>query len=220
MPTDSLWRFRIVFVKGAEVKYISHLDLVRTWQRALRRADVPLAHSQGFSPHPKVFFASALPVGVTGRTEILEAVLERPMPAPELAARLRAQLPCGLHLVSVAEVALAAPSLPTQVTAAEYEAQVEAATAAEQVQSRLEQLMAAQSLPRRMERDGKTREYDLRPLIQRLWLVGRTETMYVIGMRLQADAHGTGRPDEVLAALGLTPQVRAMERTRLLLRSD
>lgn len=220
MPTDSLWRFRIVFAKGAEVKYISHLDLVRAWQRALRRADVPLAHSQGFSPHPKVFFASALPVGVTGRAEILEALLKRPMQAPELAARLRAQLPCGLHLVSVADVPLAAPSLPTQVAAAEYEAQVEAATVAEQVQSRLDQLMAAQSLPRRMERDGKTREYDLRPLIQRVWLVGRAETMHVVGMRLQADAHGTGRPDEVLAALGLSAQVRAIERTRLLLRSD
>jgi radical SAM-linked protein len=220
MLTNGLWRFRIVFGKGREVKYISHLDLVRAWQRALRRAGVAVAHSQGFSPHPRMFFASALPVGVTGRAEVLDVVLEQHMQASELVARLRAQLPCGLCVVSAAEIPLAAPSLPTQVTAAEFEAQVDTTIPAEQMQSRLDQLVAMPSLARRMERDGKTREYDLRPLIQRLWLIGRAETMHVIGMRLQADAHGTGRPDEVLAALGFTAQVRAMERTRLLLRSD
>ena len=220
MPTDSLWRFRIIFGKGTEVKYISHLDLVRAWQRALRRADVALAYSQGFSPHPRIFFASALPVGVTGRAEMLEALLERPMEAPEIAARLGTQLPCGLRVVSVAEVPLAAPSLPTQVAAAEYEAQVETKIAGEQMQSRLDQLLATPSLPRHMERDGKARDYDLRPLIQRLWLVGRRDDVYVVGMRLRADPNGTGRPDEVMATLGFAAQVRAIERTQLLLRSD
>jgi len=217
MLTQVLWRFRIVFSKGAELKYISHLDLVRAWQRTLRRADVALAHSQGFSPHPKMFFASALPVGVTGRSEMLDVLLERSIQAYELAARLKTQLPCGMRVVSVAEIALAAPVLPAQVVAAEYEAEVAAATSSEDVQSRLDQLLVAVCLPRRLQRDGKIRDYDLRPLVQRLWLAGRRGDAYVIAMRLQADAHGTGRPDEVLSALGFAGQVRAIERTRLLL---
>jgi radical SAM-linked protein len=215
-----MWRYRIVFGKGAELKYISHLDLVRAWQRVFRRAGIAMAHSQGFSPHPRMFFASALPVGVTGRCEMLDVVLEQRMQASEVAARIRSQLPSGLDLISVVEVPLAAPALPTQVTAAEYEAEVEIATLADQVQSRLDQLLATESLPRRMQREDKVRDYDLRPLVQRLWLAGRRQGAYVIGMRLQADPQGTGRPDQVLDTLGMAGQVKNIERTRLLLRSD
>jgi radical SAM-linked protein len=58
-------RLRITFARGKELKYISHLDLMRLWQRALRRADIPLAYSQGFSPHPRLSIAAPLAIGVT-----------------------------------------------------------------------------------------------------------------------------------------------------------
>jgi radical SAM-linked protein len=218
MLNETQQRFRITFRKGAEIKYISHLDLGRAWERALRRADVALAYSHGFSPHPRMFFASALPVGATGRAEMLDIVVERPICLSDLANRLRAQLPAGLCVDGLVEVSLALPSLPAQMVAAEYEVSVGCADSLHDLQARLEKLLAAPSVPRSVERDGRRREYDLRPLIQRLWLVGRRSDDYIIGMRLQADAQGTGRPDEVMAALGLGPGVRGIERTHLLLK--
>jgi len=212
-------RLRIVFGKGAEIKYISHLDLMRTWERALRRANVNLAYSRGFNPRPRLVFAAALPVGFTGRAELVDIILEQRVDLSDFASRLKAQLPSGLQLVSVTEVSGVLPSLPSQVTAAEYEVWVESQDPPDAVQSRLDRLLAAESIRRRRERPEGKRVYDLRPLVRKLWIVGRHAEMYVIGMRLQADEQGTGRPDEVMAALGMAEAVRGIERVRLLFSS-
>ncbi|MGB9880430.1 MAG: TIGR03936 family radical SAM-associated protein [Anaerolineae bacterium] len=211
-------RLRITFGKGEEIKYISHLDLMRAWERALRRARIPLAYSQGFNPRPRLFFASALPVGFTSRAEMLDVVLQQRMGLREFASRVREQLPAGLELKSLAKVPVTLPALSAQVVAAEYEVAVESQDAPHEMQARLEGLLAMSSIPRRRERPDGTREYDLRPLIQKLWIIGRRDGVYILGMRLQADGEGTGRPDEVLAALGLAQAVRAIERTELFLK--
>lgn len=213
-------RLRVTFGKGEEVKYISHLDLMRAWERALRRARIPLAYSQGFNPRPRLFFASALPVGFTGREEVLDIVLQQRIGLREFVSRVSGQLPLGLELKGVVEVPIALPAPSVQVVAAEYEVAVETQDAPHEMQARLEALLAASSIPRRRERPGGTREYDLRPLVQKLWVIGRRGGMYILGMRLQADGQGTGRPDEVMAALGLAEAVRAIERVKLFLKPD
>jgi radical SAM-linked protein len=215
MTGQPVQRLRLVFCKGAEIKYISHLDLMRTWERALRRAELPLAHSQGFNPRPRLFFAAALPVGFTGRAEMLDVLLERRLGLHDFAARLKAQLPVGLWLESANEVPMALPPLPGQVMAAEYEVLVETEGTADEIKARLAGLLAMASLPRHRQRPGQERAYDLRPLIQELWFVGWRANLAVIGMRLQADPQGTGRPDEVMAALGLADAVCGTERLQL-----
>jgi radical SAM-linked protein len=216
---EALQRLRIVFSKNAELKYISHLDLLRVWERALRRARVPLAYSQGFNPRPKLFFAAALPVGCTGRAEMLDLLLEHRVELREFASSLRKQMPDGLQLRSVSEVDLTLPPLPSEVIAAEYEVRMQGGEATDAVQARLDALLAAASIPRCRQRPDGARAYDLRPLVQTLELVGRQGDAAIIHMRLQADAHGTGRPDEVMAALGMTEQVLGMERVQLVLRT-
>jgi radical SAM-linked protein len=216
VSVEILQRLRIVFAQCAEVKYISHLDLMRVWQRALRRANVPLAYSHGFNPRPKLSFASALPVGFTGRAEVLDVMLERRMTPRQFVSCLQKELPAGLHLVSAEEVPSASRPLSTQVIAAEYEVFVESADAPEVMQERLHNLLAAETISRRRERPGKVQVYDLRPLIRQLWIAGRQGDTYVLGMRLQADEQGTGRPDEVMAALDMAVAVRGIERLQIL----
>jgi radical SAM-linked protein len=210
-------RLRIVFSKGEEIKYVSHLDLVRVWERALRRADFKLAYSRGFNPRPRLVFASALPVGFTGRAEMVDIRLERPVNPQGFASRVDPQLPAGLGLVSVRELDIALPALPNQLVAAEYGVSVESQDSLDAVQARLDGLLAAGSIPRRRERPEGDRVYDLRPLVKGLWLAGHQAHMYVIAMQLQAGALGTGRPDEVMAALDMSQTVRGIERVRLLL---
>ena len=64
-------RLRLKFSRGEKLKYLSHLDLMRLWERALRRAGLPAAYSEGFSPHPRISLASPLAVGVTSRAELM-----------------------------------------------------------------------------------------------------------------------------------------------------
>ena len=79
---------RIKFSKGEEVKYISHLDLQRAFQRALRRAEIDIAYSKGFNPHPKVSFATALSVGMTSDGEYVDVELNNWQNGKELTKKL------------------------------------------------------------------------------------------------------------------------------------
>lgn len=204
-------RLRVTFAKGEEVKYISHLDLMRLWERALRRANTPLLYSKGYNPRPKISIAAPLAVGFTGRREVMDLILERPISPYDLATSVRNQLPLAITLSEVEEVYPALPSLQSQLQSAEYRVIVTGREPEEQIQNRLTALLSSARLPR--ERRGK--EYDLRPLIRKLWLAEKREEEYVLGMLLRTGEHGTGRPDEVLAQLGLADEVVAIERTQL-----
>jgi radical SAM-linked protein len=209
-------RLRLIFTKGEEVKYISHLDLMRLWERALRRASVPLAYSKGYNPRPKISIAFPLAVGVTGQRELLDVTLERRLAPRDFASAVARQLPAGIGLLEVEEVYLTLPPLQTQVQAAEYLATVEAGETAQQMQARLDALLDSEHLPR--QRRGKA--YDLRPLVEKLWLESSDPDEYTLGMRLRAGEGGTGRPDEVLDQLGLSDRVRGITRTRIFFASE
>jgi len=210
--TEQTQRLRVTFAKEEEVKYISHLDLMRLWERALRRADVPLLHSQGYNPRPKISFAAPLAVGITGHREMMDVMLERPLAPLDFATALNRQLPVGVTLVEVQEVYATLPALQTQVQGAEYLATVAVSEDTRQLEERLTSLLGSDQLPR--QRRG--REYDLRPLLEKVWLETQEVGQYVLGMRLRAGEQGTGRPDEVLDELGLADQVKSITRTRLL----
>jgi radical SAM-linked protein len=205
-------RLRVTFAKGEEIKYISHLDLMRLWERALRRARVPLAYSRGFNPRPKMAVAAPLPVGFTSRGEVMDIVLERRISPYNFAKSLTPHLPPGLELLSVEEVYPKLPSLQSQLRSAEYRVTVSWDGSREELEGKLQQLLSAEQLPR--QRRGK--KYDLRPLVGDLWVEGKEGDSWVLGMRLRAGEGGTGRPDEVLAALGLAEKPYAVRRERLL----
>ena len=192
-------RYRITFTRDRTVRFVGHLDLAKTWERILRRADLPVAYSQGFHPLPKITFASALPVGCTSECELMDVVLSEPMDPSDVMARLAPALPAGIAVTSVAQVPLDAPALQAELRWTEYLVTVETDEASEQIEQKMRAFLAAPTLPR--ERRGKS--YDLRPLVLSLSAEAVPDSSAQIVMRLLADANaGTGRPDEVLAALG------------------
>lgn len=204
-------RLRITFAKGPEIKYTSHLDLARMWERAFRRVRLPVAYSQGFNPRPKMQLASALPLGFTSRCEVLDVFLQQPIEPDEFVERLSDQLPAGLTVLAVNEVEPGGPALQSQLRHVEYRVTISANVARAEVETRIAELLAADSLPR--ERRGKA--YDLRPLIDGLWLEGQDDDAIHLYMRLQAGPQGTGRPDQVMEALELADMVLSVERQRL-----
>ncbi len=210
-------RLRLRFSRGEELKFLSHLDVVRLWERALRRAGLPLVYSEGFTPHPQISLAAPLPVGVTSQDELMDIFLSRWVPPHSLMAQLRKQLPPGIDLHEAVPVGLNAPSLQSQVRFVEYKVEVETEKGHQEIEAALTSLLSTKELPWHHFRDTGARYYDLRALVDDLWLISRFDSFCVLGMKLRCDAKGTGRPEQVTKALGFPRHPKSIHRTRLIL---
>ncbi len=96
-------RIRVRFAKRGRLRFLSHRDVARSVERAVRRAGIPVAHSHGFSPHPRLSWIGAAPTGAASEAEYLEIGLTRPLAPADLAAALDAALPDGLDVLAAAE---------------------------------------------------------------------------------------------------------------------
>lgn len=210
-------RLRIRFSRGQELKFISHLDIMRLWQRALNRAGIPLAYSEGFHPRPRISLAAPLAVGVTSEAELMDITLARPASPHFFTAAVSQQLPPGVALLQVYQIAPTLPSLQSQVRHAEYKVELETEKGQKEIESALASLLSLEHLPWQHRRDTGPRHYDLRALIDDLWLIDWRNGHCTIGMRLRCDGSGAGRPEQVAAALGFTRQPQSIHRTRLIL---
>src|SRR5262245_10183491 len=117
-PVDKV---RLRFKKDGPLRWLSHHDLLRTFERMLRRSGLPVRQTQGFSPHPRIVFALSLPVGVVGRAEVAELELNEVLPPQEVHDRLSAQCPAGLAILDVERVP---PRQTAHVTGFTYAIQV------------------------------------------------------------------------------------------------
>jgi radical SAM-linked protein len=201
-------RIRITFVKQGALRYTGHLDLHKLWERAARRAELPLAYSQGFHPQPKMNMAAALPLGFSSRCEVMDMRLERDIPLGDLPTRLNGTLPSGLQVVAVEQVDEKEPALQTQVASAEYEVILTEPVNEAELTQKIASVMELQTIPR--ERRGKM--YDLRPLMEEVKLLPGGK----IFMQLAAREGATGRPEEVLDMLGIAFEGTRIERTRII----
>jgi radical SAM-linked protein len=193
------------------MRYTGHLDLHRTWERTLRRANLPLAYSQGFKPHPRIVLACALPLGCTSIQELVDIWLDEQIPLKQIAAALQHAAPPGLDILEVAEADLAWPALPTQVQAAEY--QITLRTSTPNLDDAVQRVLGAGTLPR----TWREKAYDLRPLISHIERLGDDENgCQKLKVTLAAREGNTGRPEEVLRALGIEPEKARIQRTCLI----
>jgi radical SAM-linked protein len=210
-------RLRLKFSRGEELKFLSHLDLMRLWERALRRAGLPLAYSEGFTPHPQIALAAPLSVGVTSQAELMDVFLSRWLPPQSFIAQIEKQLPQGIELLEVWPVGPKAPSLQSQIRFIEYKVEVEAEQGHEEVELALQSFLSAKELPWHHFRDTGARYYDLRALVDSLWLIDYHDSVCILGMRLRCDEKGAGRPEQVTKALGFSRHPESIHRTNLIL---
>ena len=206
-------RIRITFAKQGALRYTGHLDLHKLWERAARRAELPLAYSQGFHPQPKIYIAAALPLGFSSRCEVMDMRLESDIPLDGLREKLQNTLPTGIQVLNVESADERVPALQTQVISAEYEVTLMGSIDGSELKQKVDAVLGAESIIR--ERRGKT--YDLRPLIEELSFTtnpspGESGKVF---MRLSAREGATGRPEEVLDALGIAFEETRIERTCL-----
>ena len=203
-------RYRITFAKTAAMRYTSHLDLHKAWERTIRRAALPLAYTQGFSPHPKINLASALPLGFTGDHEVIDIWLDGDLDPDAVEQALKAASPPGILVSSVARVDDRLPALQSQLLASDYT--ITFLSPIPNLDEKVQSLLSATNLPR--ERRGKP--YDLRPLLLDLHpLPDDEQGCQRLAARLRAQEGATGRPEEIVAALGASPEQTRIHRTAL-----
>ncbi len=205
-------RIRITFTKQGALRYIGHLDLHRLWERAMRRADLPLSYSQGFHPQPKISLAAALPLGFSSRAEVLDVHLNEEIKVEEISTRLRDALPPDIKVTDVKIVEENLPALQTLTLSAAYDVHLTEPVDGSELKRRVESLMMSEAIIR--ERRGKS--YDLRPLVELLSVITMADGTSCLKMTLAAREGATGRPEEVLAVLGIAPETARVERTRLI----
>jgi radical SAM-linked protein len=213
MSTNPVYRYRIRYSKDEAVRYISHLDLQRTWERIFRRAAIPLAFTQGFHPHPRLNLGLALALGWTSECELLDVWLSEEISPEDLERRLSAALPPSLPIHSITQPPSSSPKPQKQIRAASYRAVLPEGTRIQDVQKRIGQFLSEETVKR--ERRGKT--YDLRPLVISLEYVIKDNQPGELLMTLSAKPSATGRPDEVLLALSIDPLSSDIRRTALVL---
>ena len=208
-------RLRVTFARGEEMKYITHLDLMRFWERALRRAELPVAYSEGFTPHPQISLAAPLPVGTTSDAELMDVFVTERIAPREFLAKAAAQLPAGIAVVAAEEVGLALPSVQADVRFAEYEVTVSGADR-DDTERKIDAFLAASSVPWEHRRQEEVRSYDIRALVESIDVADGSDGELRLRMRLRSDSSGSGRPEQVVAALGL-PAPQRIHRTKLVL---
>ena len=187
-------KLRIRFAKRGRLRFTSHRDFQRAFERALRRSGVPVAYSQGFTPHPKVSYAGAAPMGAASEAEYLElAVTARCDPAA-VADALDAALAPGLDIVDVVEADQA--SLADRLQASEWSIELPGVPVEELTAAVDAFLRESQVEVQRMTKNG-IRTLDARGAVVRMAVDGGEPTLRLV-VRHQTP---TVRPDDVLTGL-------------------
>ncbi len=204
-------RLRISFTKEGPLRFISHHDLMRLFERALRRTGLPLKMSEGYNPRPQLSFPAALALGIESRDELFEVELTEWV-SPRLAReRLEGQLPPGIGIKGVASVGYGEKA---EVTGAEFAVRMERMP--EDLPRRLEDFMSASEVLVERKRKSGTKRINVRGFVRHVSLDGER-----LVFDLAVSPAGTARPEEVLeAVMGLSPAALAplhITRTRLYL---
>lgn len=213
-------KLRARFSRGEEVKYISHLDTMRTFERTVRRADIPIAYSQGFNPRPQMSFGLPLSVGVTSYSEYVDFEMETELPAEDLVKRLNDNLPKGFE-VQYAEYVNTNESLMASIGVASYEVTIynKNKFTCDRIKGCIDAIKAKESLLVEKEAKGKIKNIDIKPYIYELKIIDINEEQLILGMTLSAGSEFNVKPELVIKALnevcGILLKINKIHRTEL-----
>lgn len=207
LPIKAVCRVQARFEKGGDLRFIAHLDLMRLFERATKRAGLPLVFSQGFNPRPAISFATALALGTTSDAEWVDISFAENITPQELIERLNGQLPDGIHLVEAKEVPTNAPSLMAQVARSTYRVTLKS------VPDRWD---LPESLTAERKSDKGTKQVEIRP-----WIYGIQPVEDGVEMELACGSRGNLKPEEALRTLathyGTPIAITGIHRTGLIL---
>ena len=218
---------RMQFRKTREGRFLSHLDMIHTWERVIRRSQLPLAFSQGFNPHPKMNFASALAVGTTSDAEYMDLELTETMTLDAVKEALDRSIPPAFEVTQMKVVEGKVPSLMSTIQRATYQLYLEYVS--EITQEQLDQAVEAfwqqeENIIYRYKKDSKDKKaVNICPGVYAIDLKREENTdgkHALLEIRVQSGNDGNIRPEEVAyglmnAGMPLVQHVVRIHRTGL-----
>jgi radical SAM-linked protein len=215
-------RWRLVVGRAPDAPALAQRELNEAWLASIMAAGLPLAHSDGTSPKPRISIGAPLPTGMAADAELIDVVLTERWPAWRVRESLEPVLPDGWHLVGLEDVWLGGPPLAGRVAAADYRIELDAAVPIDRhaLARACATLLSSRHVLRQRTKGGRVVDYDLRPLVLDVRLAGDDPPRLMARTRFHPEL-GTGRPEEVIGALetllGAPLAVAGVVRVRLLL---
>ena len=211
-------RIRITFEKTGAMRYTSHLDLQKVWIRALLRAKLPLAYTQGFHPTPKVAYAWPLPLGWGTQGELMDIWLDDPdgkeADSETFIRDVNRSMPAGLKILDIEKLPYSDPALTIIIQSAVYLITFPEKISQEELNGKMGALMSQATIER--ERRGKI--YDMKPLVEKWEVIPDSDNGAALKVKMAARDSAMGRPDELAAALGYDPFAVNIVRMKYLLK--
>ena len=223
-PDAPIRKFRFIYEKSGDLRFLSHLEILRTFIRAIQRAGYRLEHSKGFNPHPKIVFSHALPVGVESRAEVVDFSLlevDGQIRLGDLFKNLKRELPRGLKPRSGWRIEGKTPSSANALSAATYEISLlrtdldpyEAQDT--RIETTIEAFMDEKSIEITREHKGKIKQFDARPSIARFTFEPSTYAVIRLHLTLRYGDGIKPKVTEILArCFGLSPEACLRARIR------
>ena len=215
-------KYLISFEKGEACRWLGHLDILRTFERAIRRAELPITFSTGFNPRERLAFANALSVGVTGAAELATIELTEAVDPSRIVQGLNEKLPPGIRMVSAVEI----PETGSRDLLNSYDraellvtCACEPDTTLEAARQAADGLLSRREIVIEREREGRKKRMDIRPLIHSIEALEHNGDRITFRMILALGAEGTAKPAEIVGLMaeslsGLA--VRRVHRVRLI----
>lgn len=220
MKGGSVYPVRLQFTKQGKVRWISHRDIARAFERAFRICALPLAFSEGFSPHPKISFGLALSTGYESNEEYLDVSLTEPVDLEALPERLVTALPQGIVVIGAVLIEDRTPALQETVTAVDWSVEVarddDIALDLAEFQSAVDAVLARDEVTIQRSRKGKLVDDDVRGAIRRC-TVEMSDVAGVVRCDLEVSTQPrSAKPIDVLAAImQVTPAVGPLVERRV-----
>ena len=199
-PPPPRQRWRLVLARSADAPALAGRDLADAWGAALDASGLPVFRAPG-KVRARLAFGAPIPVGLVAEQELADILLTELLPVWQVREALVAHLPAGWRLLDLHDVWLGGQALAAQVAAADYRIDVGAADS-KAIGAAIETVLRARELPRQRQKGGSAVTYDLRPLLVGLGVAAAGPPVL---LRTRTRFHpvlGTGRPEEVVAALG------------------
>ena len=204
-------RIRVRYSKVGNLRFVGHLDTQRLFERALRRANLPLRYTQGFNKRIRLNLASALPLGFISNAEVLDFWLDATMDSQEISRKLQGALPAEIRIIGLNPVSTSLPSLQASLLSSDYRICLPRDIRRENFQQKVDQLLQEHEIL--VSRRNKSVDY--KPLIFEHDLQTDSDLKLVWNLRLSSTPEGNARPDDILKLLEINPADCLIERVGL-----
>lgn len=203
-----MYEYRLRFSKEANFKFVSHLEMIKSIERALRRAQIPLAYSEGFHPHPRLSFGPALAVGISSIDEYFDLVLREEREPEALVAKLNQVLPTGLEITAARRCKTAVKPLNAIINRAAYLVELVATPeTVNTVTARISEITAAAEIIVTRTNKNISKTVNIRPWLHSIKIENGSLNRLHIRISGEIGSGGNLRPEEILALIAQPAKV-------------